>query len=72
MGLDGRARDRLLQIIVSEDTAAERDVETHMAAISPMDTAARPESTRSLPNRDLDARDEHFAVQPSGNLGRIS
>ena len=32
---------------------------------------SRPERTRSLPNRDLDARDEHFAVQPSGNLGRI-
>ena len=30
-----------------------------------------PDSTRSLPNRDFDPGDEHFAAQPARNLGRI-
>lgn len=30
--------------------------------------ASRPESLRSLPNQNLDARDEHLVVQPTRNL----
>lgn len=32
---------------------------------------SRPDSTRSLPNRDLDPSYEHFAVQPARDLGRV-
>ena len=32
---------------------------------------SRPDKTRSSPNRDLDARDEHLAVQPPLDFGLV-
>ena len=37
-----QACDRLSKEVVRKETAPERDVETHVAAISPMGTAASP------------------------------